>query len=319
MAPVDDDSCSDLVDRSRRALREGRLDEARTLAEAALETLGSRGSASSGSSGSSVSSGLRRSAGDEASLLAILGEVELRKGGTAEALAHIEASLALAPRPFTASLAVRALFRSGRWDEGVARCRGFLRSNPDNPYLGVQEAQYHIHAGEFERACEILESVLARSPDLAMARELLIQAKMGEASPQERVRELEDLFRVESRRNDPQLRYLQGKNRLEGGDLEGACEEFAAAAELAPENKFYRRQLAFTLRKAGLLDRAVPALRDLFVDDPADVYVRGAFQSACKSAGQAALFAEAVREALRLHPDKAFLHGILRKAGKGGA
>lgn len=288
-----------VTQRARRALREGRLDEARTLAEAGVEE----------------ASGSRPYV--TASALAILGEVALRRERADDAVEYLEESLRLAERSYTAALLVRALFRRGDWDEGITRCRGFLRSFPQDIYLRTQEVYHCFHEEDYAKAEDLLEKILEDFPDSRMAKSLLIEARTRSASPTERVQELEDLFRIESRRNDPQLRYLQGRNRLEAGDAEGACREYAAAVELEPENGFYRRHLAFALKRAGRLPEAVSALRELFLEDPADRYVRSAFQAVCKASGNQTTLIESIQEALRLHPDMKFLFGILHKA-RGG-
>ena len=281
---------------ARRALREGRLDEARALAEASM----------------AEASDTKR--WEAASALAVLGEVALRRERASEALELLEDSFRQAPRPYTATLLVRALYRRGEWDEGIARCRGFLRSFPGDIYLRMQEVYYCFHEEDFARAEELLEKIVEDSPESRVAKSLLIEARTRSSPPAERVQELEDLFRIESRRKDPQLRYLQGRNRMQAGDPEGACEEFAAAVALDPESGFYRRHLAFALKRADRFPEAVRALRELFLEDPTDRYVRGAFQAACNASGNRNILTDTVREALRLHPDMKFLHGVLKKA-----
>lgn len=298
MPPRSDESEANLQEQARRALRDGRLDEARRLAEAALEaTDGSR-------------------AREVGVILSLLGEVDLRRGRWRDALERLEEAYRLAPHPWAAALIIRALFRGGDWEGGVTRCRGFLRTYPESVFLRTLEARYLLHSGEVDAATGRLEEIVRDEPDNAYAKSLLVEARTGEAPPEERVRELEGLFRIESRRNDPQLRYTQARNRIAAGDLEGACEELAAAVALAPSNKFFRSQLAFTLKKAGRVDEALPLLRELFLEDPSDRYVRSSFQSACRVAGRMSTLRETVRVALERHPEKKFLHGMLRK-GKG--
>jgi len=296
--PAGDASGPPPLIRARHALREGRLEEAEALGEEVL--------AAGGDAGPHIL----------AAALSILGEVALRRERPRDALVHLEESCRLAQRPFTGSLIVRSLYRLGEWEEGVARCRGFLRAFPGDSYLRFYEARYHLNRREFSRAEEILGEILAGHPDFEPARGLLLEAKTRAVPPDTRVRELEGLFKIESRRNDPRLRYIQGRNRMEAGDAAGACKEFEAAVTLEPENRFYRCQHAFALKRAGLLSDAIRALRDLFIEEPGDRYVRSSFQSACRATGNMEAWRESIREALRLHPSKRFLWGLLKKAGQ---
>jgi len=292
--PADRPSSPAAFASARAALRDGRIDEAVALAEDALRAA--------------------VGPGETAGALAVIGEAALRRDRPREALPHLDESFRLAPRAYTAGLIVKALYRTGSWEDGIARLRSFLRSFPGDPYLRRQEALYHLEKGGVPRAIEVLEGILRDDPGFALARDLLVEARTRSAAPEEKVRMLEDLFRVESKRNDPALRYRQGRNRLEAGDLAGACREFEAAAALEPGNAFYRRHLAFALKKAGNLAEAIRLLRELFIADPSDRFVRSALQGACKDAGNRETFREAVREALRLHPEAKPLLGILRKA-----
>ena len=284
---------------ARLALRAGKLEEAVALAELALEGARSGGGLPA-----------RRTA----TALAVLGEAALRRERPREALPHLEESHHLVPRAFTASLIVRSLYRAGEWEEGVARCRGFLGAHQGDLFLRQLLVRYHFHQEDHAAAEEVLREILADHPDCAQAQALLIDARTRAAPPAERVKELEGLFRVESRRRDPQLRYQQGRNRLQAGDAAGACREFAEAVALEPENRFYQSQLAFALKRAGRNAEAQRALRELFLEDPGDVYVRNALQSVCRTIGDAEGLRSAVREAIRLHPDKRFLYGLLKKA-----
>jgi tetratricopeptide (TPR) repeat protein len=284
---------------ARLALRAGKLEEAVALAELALE---------GGKSGDGLAPGRTAAA------LAVLGEAALRRERPREALPHLEESHHLLPRSFTASLIVRSLYRAGEWEEGVARCRGFLGAYPGDLYLRQLVARYHFHQEDYPAAEEALREILAEHPDCAPAQALLIDARTRAAPPADRVKELEALFRVESRRKDPQLRYQQGRNRLQAGDAEGACREFAEAVALEPENRFYRCQLAFALKRAGRNLEALRALRELFLEDPGHVYVRSALQSVCRASGDLEALRGILREAIQRHPQQRFLYGLLKKA-----
>jgi hypothetical protein len=69
----------------------------------------------------------------------------------------------------------------------------------------------------------------------------------------------------------------------------------------------------FARGKAGVHARAAALLRPAFLADPRDRYVRNAFLSACRKAGDLAALRAALDEALAAHPDADFLHGVRRK------
>lgn len=312
------------LERALELKRSGRLDEAVIALEALL-------------------------AEDPRNALALthLADLQLRRRRPADALVELDkAEAAGGVTAFTAHVRGDALYRLGRnrdaaaayeeadalGDRGawtlsqLARCR--LRDNdldgardaaaraverePDSAVGWVAQGDVALRAGEtavaedrFGRAHE-----LAPNDQYAYAR--LVEARLLQLEPEDRGRELEVLLRSSGRQN----RFLGAalaRLRRELGDDAGAADAWRRTRR-AGDDRFARAQEGYALRRAGKLDQAAVLLREVLLEDPADVILFKTYVSLQRQRGELGELRQTLQELLPIAgPRKGAVYGELRK------
>jgi uncharacterized Ntn-hydrolase superfamily protein len=143
----------------------------------------------------------------------------------------------------------------------------------------MAEAYEQSHGDFAERLMAALEAAEAEGGDIRGRQSAALLVVAGESSGPPWRERLIDL-RVEDHPQPlPELRRLlqvhrayqrmnRGDEELAGDRVEEAMREYAAAAELAPDNLELRYWQAVTLASSGLVDEALPIFREVFASDP---------------------------------------------------
>jgi tetratricopeptide (TPR) repeat protein len=282
-----------------------------------------------------------------AAALTQLADIQLRRRRPADALAELDkAEAAGGATAHTASVRGDALYRLGRHREAaaayeeadalgdrgawtlaqLARCR--LRENdldgardaaaraverePDSAVGWVAQGDVALKAGETAAAEERFQKAheLAPSDQYAYAR--LVEARLLQLEPEDRGRELEVLLRSSGRQN----RFLGAalaRLRRELGDDAGAAAAWRRTRR-SGDDRFARAQEGYALRRAGKLDEAAVLLRDVLLEDPADVILFRTYISLQRQRGELDELKQTLHELLPIAgPRKGAVYGELRK------
>jgi tetratricopeptide (TPR) repeat protein len=279
--------------------------------------------------------------------LAHLAQIQLRRRRPADALAELEkAEAAGGVTAFTARVRGDALYRLGRhrdagraYEEADALgdrdpwvlaqlSRGRLRENdldgardaaaraverdPGSPHGWVAQGEVAARAGDTALAEERFQRAHELAPDDQYAYSRLIEARLLQLEPEERGRELEVLLRTGRSQN----RYLSGvlaRLRSQLGDEAGAAEAWRASRG-ANQDHFARAQEGYALRRAGRLDEAAVLLRDVLLEDPADVILFRKYVSLQRQRGELEELRQTLQELLPIAgARKGAVYGELRK------
>lgn len=250
-----------------------------------------------------------RHPGSAACWLAVAEARRARGGPGAGVVEAATRAAELWPSALTFRTLAQAERQRGRAAEALAAVRKGLRLRPDDSPLRTLEADLLRELGFAEEAAH----AAAELPEGPVKARRLLESALSRLSDAEALAELDALRELEPGRAE--VHELAALRHYHGGRFAEASEGFLRSMSLEPENRYYRRMAGYALAKAGEPARAAVLLRPLFIEDPADRYVRSAFLKACEKAGDAAAARLAIDEALAAHPDAVFLHGIRRKLG----
>lgn len=270
------------------ARREGRAADAAALAREALDRYG-----------------------PDAVAASVLGRLALEANRPRDALPYLQDAYRLLPNAYAAEAVLDALVALEDFDAADRFLAEALERMPGDARLLKRAARHHDRRGRPAEALRALEELLRIDPGDDGARRMQIEIKSAGRSPEA----VGTLLGIGDRGRDPHLRGLYARKLRAAGDFAGAARQFAEAADLAPENDYFRKQAGFAFAKARLDDEAIAFLQPLFLAEPQDRYVRSALLAALRRRGGPPAVAAAIDEALARHPDKAFLHGIRKKYG----
>jgi tetratricopeptide (TPR) repeat protein len=282
-----------------------------------------------------------------AQALAHLAHIQLRRRRPADALTELEkAEAAGGATAFTARVRGDALYRLGRhrdaaaaYEEAdalgdrdawplaqLARCR--LRENdldgardaaaraverePEAAAGWVAQGEVAFRAGEPALAEERFRRAHELAPDDQYAYARLVEARLLQLEPEERGRELEVLLRSSGREN----RFLGAalaRLRRELGDDAGAAAAWRRTRR-SGDDRFARAQEGYALRRAGRLDEAAVLLRDVLLEDPADVILFRTYISLQRQRGELDELRQTLQDLLPIAGlRKGAVYGELRK------
>lgn len=279
--------------------------------------------------------------------LAHLAHIQLRRRRPADALAELEkAEAAGGVTSFTARVRGDALYRLGHHREAaaayeeadalgdrdawtlaqLARCR--LRVNDLD---GAREAatralerdrdaapgwvvlgEIATRAGDAAEAEERFRRAHELAPDDQYAYARLVEARLLQLEPEERGRELEVLLRSSGRENRF-LGAVLARLRSQLGDEAGAAAAWRRSRRSGGD-RFARAQEGYALRRAGRLDEAAVLLREVLLEDPADVILFRTYISLQHQRGELDELRQTLQELLPVAgPRKGAVYGELRK------
>jgi predicted Zn-dependent protease len=281
--------------------------------------------------------------------LANLAQIQLRRRRPADALTELDkAEAAGGATAFTARVRGDALYRLNRHREAarayeeadalgdreawpmvqLARCR--LRDNdldgardaasralerePESAAAWAVQGDVALKAGDEALAEERFQKAHELAPDDEYAYARLVEARLLQLEPEERGRELEVLLRSRGREN----RFLGAalaRLRRDLGDDAGAA---AAWRRTRPSGNdlFARAQEGYALRRAGKLAEAAVLLREVLLEDPADVILFRTYVSLQRKRGELDELRQTLQDLLPIAgPRKGAVYGELRKLG----
>ncbi|TMC10926.1 MAG: tetratricopeptide repeat protein [Chloroflexi bacterium] len=284
--------------------------------------------------------------------LAHLAQVQLRRRRPADALAELEkAEAAGGATAFTARVRGDALYRLNRhrqaaraYEEAdalgdgdawtmaqLARCRlrdddldgardaaaRAVERDPESAVGWVVQGDVALRAGDQALAEDQFARAHELAPDDQYAYARLIEARLLQLEPEQRGRELEVLLRSSGREN----RFLGAalaRLRREVGDDAGAAAAWRRTRP-AGDDHFARAQEGYALRRAGKLDEAAVLLRDVLLEDPADVILFRTYVSLQRQRGELDALRQTLQELLPIAgARKGAVYGELRKLGELG-
>ncbi len=133
--------------------------------------------------------------------------------------------------------------------------------------------------------------------------------------PEEAIQEIEALRLLPEFRDDYNLNLFLADLYRRTGRLKEAATLYEDLLTLR-QDLYVRKMLGFTLIKTDHPERAIPYLRDAFLDEPSDHFVYQSLLSLYKKTSRLKEAEETILEALSRHPEMKHLHGLLKKVKK---
>ena len=165
-------------------------------------------------------------------------------------------------------------------------------------------------AADFQRAAEVLEETLRRTPrDLPLRKALAYLYLDKLHAPAAAVPHFVKVTALAPA--DGAWWGLLAKAQAEAGDLEGAAASYRHAAQCAPRDVWARYHLACTLRTLGRRAEAETAFREALRLDPKNRYVRREVARCAYDSGQKQEAAAMARELIREDAADADAHALL--------
>jgi len=217
------------------------------------------------------------------------------------------------PSPFVAAHLARLHLQRGEAAQSLAETRTALRRyGPSAPLLEL-EGDALMRLGRNDEALASYQAAMAQAPNDAALAQRVLRARLAACPPEEALSEIERLLTIPSYAGEAWLHAEHGRLLYEAGRYKEAQEALTRALDRAPELTGSRRLLGFAAWKAGDTERAIMALRPLFLADPTDRYVRSTLLAAYLRTDRPSEAESLLEEALKMHPEAKMLHGALAK------
>lgn len=230
-----------------------------------------------------------------------LGNVLIRQGRHAEAIALFERALSLNPHlPHIRKRLADAYAASGRAPDADRLYAQYIAENPDRK--AIAEGAEHLEAGRRKEAIAAFESVLRRTPDHIDAMRMLALALGSEA------RDIEDatvlLRRVTERAPDYVAAWMDlGANYVKQKKWVNAADAFRNATRLEPQSNRAWAGLGDALAQGGFQEQSLEAYRKTVELDPGNYYAHLGLAHVLKSVGLQKESIAAYRASIALRPD----------------
>jgi len=270
-------------------LREGRMEEARILAESILSMDPQYPQA-----------------------LYIRGEVFLKEGKPDEAFQCFRQASQNDARPYLVLGMVRALRAMERYEEALEALDAALIGEPGNLRLEKEKAVILNRMDRREEALRLYEKIKEQDPDDAFVRKEIYRLRGLKHPDETMIRELEKVISLSSRKDDAQLHGFLGQKLKKVGKLEEAAAEFRKAGELEPDNLYFFKQEGFCRYKLGDYPNAIRILGEAFRSDPNDFVVKSTLKRMYTKTDRIADFITLIEEMLKEHPHQVKLMGTLK-------
>ena len=274
-------------------LRQGRLVEAKVLAEAILSLDPYYPQA-----------------------LYVLGEILSREKNFDEALQCFRQASKKDARRYLILCIARTLRQMGRYQESLEVLDSVLVKERENLRFLKEKALVFNRMSEWENALKIYEKLQQLDPKDAFVRKEVYRLRGLRRKDAYVISELETVLNVPSRKHDPQLHGLLGQKLKEAGKVEEAAAEFHAAWRLDPDNLYFLRQEGFCHYHLGAYSEAIEALSLVFHKDPNDFRVKTTLRKMFATTNNMEGFAALLEAVLRDHPQNTKLMGTLKAVKK---
>ena len=191
---------------------------------------------------------------------------QLAAGKVDEAGKQLEAMKKVAPTyPQIRYLQAQILYRQKNFKAAQEAVQQYLKVLPDNT-LGLQLAgavEYELKS--YTLAESYLLKVLPRTPELGLARRLLIASYLRSGQPAKALATLQAVLdKIDGNSN---MLALAGEVFMQNGDAERASRYYTKAAELDPQNAVKRTSVALSHLAKGEGDSALRELEQIASDD----------------------------------------------------
>jgi len=175
-------------------------------------------------------------------------ELQMRLGKPALAVPPLEQAYAVAPAAPQVIKLAYALRAAKRDKDADAKVAAYRQSHPDDPVINLYLAEQALQRRDYPAAISVLEGVLAKLPDNAMALNNLAWAYQQNKDKRALVT-AERAYQLAG--ENPTVMDTLGWVLLEQGQLERALPLLKKASELAPQAGEYRYHYASVLQKKG--------------------------------------------------------------------
>jgi tetratricopeptide (TPR) repeat protein len=208
---------------------------------------------------------------DSVDALNLLGIASIQLGRPELAVAHLERALADRESVELSHLLSRLYLMQGRVDQGLAE---LLKSTDDSNQPTEAESAlrtlYQFHSGEFEQSEQGLREALARTPEAAHLRFLLIASLLKQDRFEAAAREAEQALTLHPDQS-VLVRNLLAMAKLGGGELDAAEEALQTALTQDPASKTTRVNLSTVYFRSGQYasaEREIKAVLANTANDP---------------------------------------------------
>ncbi len=234
-------------------------------------------------------------------------------GSPKEALEEVR--LVQGTDPDQASLTAQILFDLSEYEEAYALLKRALSIHSEHRGLLRLLARSAEKMGRPDEALDLIERLLRIEPTDKFAYKEKIRLKMAGLGAQG-ADELDRLLKLKRGRENIHLLSLKAKKLYDEKAYEDAARVFAEVLDRAPQNRYNRCMLGYSLRKSGKPREAVAHLSISFLENPRDRFVRASLEKSCKEIGDLPRLADLARQALAAHPDLRFLWGWVKMGEK---
>ncbi len=197
--------------------------------------------------------------------------------------------------------------------ELIQRYRQILKT-PD--FMVAQEARALAALGKPARASQLLrERVIAR-PDVKhfVYQYLKTFVESSRKSPKELYQTLRQTTPGLATLTESELDGLEAEYLIKNGKLEEALELINTLIEREPQKAYWQKRKAFLLLELERQEAALPLLKELFLKDPTDVFVRSSLESYYIHRNKVREWKQLLKETFTLHPNRLELFGLIRRA-----
>lgn len=246
--------------------------------------------------------------------LVIKADMALKKGEAAGALSilqtHPDRTL-----PYVARRLTNIYFQLGQYREALAQAQAMLRcaqtGKKDEDWFKEMAARSLEKLGEADQAM-----LLWQEAGTGVARVKVLRLKLQQLEPDQALRELSQMARLERYDQDAGFQALWAEQLAANGQPVEAADHWRRAALLKPGNPYYVKRWAYELKKAGRTEEALERFKDAVSLDPNDRWPRESLYRLF-AAGHRAEGIAFLEELIRRHPDAGWAYGHLKKLAEG--
>ncbi len=166
------------------------------------------------------------------------------------------------------------LYKDGKYDEAIAAFQEFKAKNPKAYQVDLNIADCYREKGEFERAVELYNAVIAQSAaDAAIGKEMAAKALAGIGNSylkQEKIAEAQEFFKksIESSPKDELLAYNVGEIYFSNQNQDEALKYFQLAASIKPEWPDPQMKIGYVYLNKGDTANAILAFEKFLTLEP---------------------------------------------------
>jgi len=149
-----------------------------------------------------------------------------------------------------------------RFDQGIAELRKAQQLDPLSPIVGCDLAACYIHAGRTPEAIIVLQQILSRQPDFAVAHNYLASAYAGYGDYSDSAKEEALYIRLSGDTGDDEAVRI-GRERM-SGKIKQARRDMEALLKNTKEGRFGYVQMALMYASVGDKDKAFECLNEAY-------------------------------------------------------